>query len=326
MIRESRSDRRPVPGGPTAARRTALKVVGALLGAALVLSAVIAPAFADEETGTLTSVRGSVAMQPPGVKEWMPAEAGAELAEGTRVVTAEGASVTITVGDDAIVALGEHTEVVIGGEESLSEDGSAVLLQHVEGHIELKLRLKAHHFLKEFVTVLTPHAAVCMQTQMRFQNIKVTVGPEATVVSVVQGEAEVVADGSAIKVGAGQSATTAAAGPATVEETPANAEMEMVVVAESDPVAKRAQLQERAQDGDQDQTRDRDRDGDCTGEGGPQGQDGPSQPDNPQGSVGPNGSDGPVGPNGPNGQNEAGGPQEAQGESTAGQARGKGSG
>jgi hypothetical protein len=49
MIRESRSNRRPVPGGPTAARRTALKVVGALLGAALVLSAVIAPAFADEE-------------------------------------------------------------------------------------------------------------------------------------------------------------------------------------------------------------------------------------------------------------------------------------
>ena len=312
----------------------AWRLVAIALGVCVVLASVVAPAFAHEATATMAAVAGDAEVRLPGSGQWLRAERGTRLGAGTRVRTGEDASASIAIGAGAMLELGPETDVLLAEDGTHGTDGDAsIVVKQFEGHIELELRLQAHHYLKS--TVVTPHAAVNMRTQFRFQILKVSVGPDETEVEAVAGEAEVLVEGSTIDLRTGDAVVVPAGG------APEGGGVSQSAVLDLSQSRATGRLREAhgapEQDGDREQAqdRDRDRDRDQAGPGdggGGQCEDPPfgeAEPNGPQGSEG---EAGPAAGNGPNGASgsvdPAGGSHGGEGGTTAGgggqRARGSG--
>lgn len=284
-------------GRGRARRRSLVKWAGVALVVAVVLSAAIGPALAQEATATVTAVKGTVELQAPSSDAWVLAQSGARMDVGTRVRTGSGSTASIAIAEGVTAQLGAQTEICLIDDGTLSaEREPTILIEQFEGHIELELRLKAHHYLKS--EVVTPHAAVNMRTQFRFRILKVSVGPDGTDVEVLAGEADVVAEGTTMALKPGQSVSVPVGGEGQ------DAAVSVVTVSGS-----ALDLSSEAPgDGSQVQERDRDRDQDQPGGGSADGgcDEPPCGEANPQGPTGPNGPNEPNGPNGPNDQDEQG--------------------
>jgi hypothetical protein len=279
--------------------------MGAVLAAAgIALGLGFVPALAQASTGEpmgarLVDIEGDVAVLLPGTTRWPVAENGMEVELGTRIGTGAGASAHLVAADSAALRLGERTHIVVRGDGSTLSDGvPAVAIEHLEGHVELELRLKANHYLR--ATVETPHATIRMRTQLRTQIMKASVVPDGSSVEVVMGQADVLYQGRTRTVREGMT-VTAGGGEAATYDVPPEAQT-------GEPARER--LQERTQEGECDQDRDRDREqaaaGQCPSGGCGHAGDGEAGFGSPDLGQGPSGPQEPYGPNTGNGPDEPG--------------------